>query len=74
MVRAVVPNLERNVGVVHENIVSGSYADFENPENNIILGSGVALKLNIKLDDEVDLYMQFPSRSSSKLVQFNNTY
>ena len=74
MVRAVVPNLEKNVGVVHENIVSGSYADFENPENNIILGSGVALKLNIKLDDEVDLYMQFPSRSSSKLVQFKNTY
>tara|TARA_B100001778_G_scaffold108542_2_gene88855 strand:- start:530 stop:1648 length:1119 start_codon:yes stop_codon:yes gene_type:complete len=74
MVRAIEPELERNVGITHKNITSGSYAELEDSQDNIILGNGIALKLNVKLDDDVELFMQFPSRNGSKLVQFKNTY
>ena len=64
------PELERNVGITHKNITSGLYAELEDSRDNIILGNGIALKLNVKLDDDVELFMQFPSRNGSKLVQF----
>ena len=49
MVRAIEPELERNVGITHKNITSGSYAELEDSQDNIILGNEKELKLEAEL-------------------------
>jgi hypothetical protein len=34
--------LEKNVGYIHENIITGKYDDLSNVKQSIIIGSGVS--------------------------------
>ena len=40
----------------------------------IILGSGVASKLNVDIDDEIEVYTQFKHSSYKKMIQFKQKY
>ena len=72
--RAINPSYEKNVGETHNNIISGDYSDLENIDNSIIIGSGVANKLNVLVGDDIDLYTQFNHPSNSKMIQFKGKY
>ena len=54
--RAIEPNLEKNVGETHNNIISGDYDDLVRINNSIIIGSGVANKLRVNVGDDVNDY------------------
>ena len=53
--RAIEPNLEKNVGETHNNIISGDYDDLARINNSIIIGSGVANKLRVNVGDDVNV-------------------
>ncbi len=72
--RAIDPHLEKNVGQTHNNIVSGKYNDLLSDNNSIIIGSGVASKLNVNVGDNIHLYTQFSHPTSSKMIQFKERY
>ena len=72
--RAIDPSLEKDVGVIHDNIIFGNYSDLNSKENNILLGSGVASKLNINIGDSIEIYTHFKSSNSTKLFPFKQKY
>ena len=72
--RAIDPDLEKSVGHTHNNIVSGNYDDLSAIDNSIIIGSGIASKLNVNIGDYIDLYTQFNHPTSSKMIQFKEKY
>jgi len=72
--RAIDPSLEKDVGVTHNNIIFGNYSDLNNKEDNILLGSGVASKLNVNTGDSVEIYAHFKSSNSTKLFPFKQKY
>ena len=43
-------------------------------EKSIILGNGIANKLNVTIDDEIELYTQIRHNSYSKVIQFKEKY
>ncbi len=73
-IRMVDPILEKNVGYTHDNITIGNYDDLLNSPKSIILGNGIANKLNVNIDDEIELYTQFRHDSYSKMIQFKEKY
>ena len=72
--RAIDPSLEKNVGMIHKNIIFGSYSDLNNEENNIVIGSGVASKLAVSIGDEIEIYTHFKSNNSTKLFPFKQRF
>ena len=72
--RAIDPDLEKSVGHIHNNIISGNYDDLLSVDNSIIIGSGIASKLNVNIGDHIDLYTQFNHPTSSKMIQFKEKY
>ena len=74
LVRAVNPLLEKNVGYIHENIIIGKYADLSDIKRSIIIGSGVANKLDVNIGDEINLFTQFKHNSSNKMIQYKENY
>jgi len=72
--RAVDPSLEKNVGIIHSNIIFGSYDDFGKNENTIIIGSGIAKKLLVNIGDTIDLLTHFPPSNGHKQFQLSETY
>lgn len=74
LVRAVNPLLEKNVGYIHENIIIGKYADLSDIKRSIIIGSGVANKLDVNIGDEINLFTQFKHHSSNKMIQYKENY
>ena len=73
-IRIVDPILEKNVGYTHDNIIVGNYDDLLNSPQSIIIGNGIANKLNVSIDDEIELYTQFRHDSYSKVIQFKEKY
>ena len=69
--RAVYPNLEKRVGVSEDDILVGSYDDLYNIENGIIIGSGIAAKLNLSLGDDINLHTSSPGTNNSEHIQQN---
>tara|TARA_B100000965_G_scaffold405408_1_gene439435 strand:+ start:1293 stop:2399 length:1107 start_codon:yes stop_codon:yes gene_type:complete len=69
--RAVYPNLEKRVGVSEDDILVGSYDDLYNIENGIIIGSGIAAKLNLSLGDDINLHTSLPGTNNSEHIQQN---
>ncbi len=69
--RAVYPNLEKRVGVSEDDILVGSYDDLYNIENGIIIGSGIAEKLNLSLGDDINLHTSLPGTNNSEHIQQN---
>ena len=74
LMRAVTPMLEKNVGYIHENIITGKYDDLSNIKQSIIIGSGVAYTLNVNVGDEINLFTQFKHSSTNKMIQFKENY
>ena len=74
LMRAVNPMLEKNVGYIHDNIITGKYDDLSNIKQSIIIGLGVANTLNINVGDEINLFTQFKHSSTNKMVQFKENY
>ena len=63
------------LGVTHNNIIFGNYSDLNSKkEDNILLGSGVASKLNVNIGDSIEIYTHFKSRNSTKLFPFKQKY
>jgi len=73
-IRIVDPILEKSVGYTHHNIILGNYDSLSDISNTIILGSGVASKLNVDIDDEIEVYTQFKHSSYKKMIQFKQKY
>ena len=73
-IRIVDPILEKTVGYTHNNIISGNYDNLSDISKTIILGSGVASKLNVDIDDEIEVYTQFKHSSYKKMIQFKQKY
>ena len=73
-IRIVDPVLEKSVGYTHNNIISGNYDNLSDISKTIILGSGVASKLNVDIDDEIEVYTQFKHSSYKKMIQFKQKY
>ena len=73
-IRMVDPILEKNVGYTHDNVTIGNYDDLLNSPKSIILGNGIANKLNVNINDEIELYTQFRHDSYSKMIQFKEKY
>ena len=74
LMRAVNPTLEKNVGYIHENIITGKYDDLSNVKQSIIIGSGVSNKLDVNIGDEINLFTQFKHSSTNKMIQFKENY
>jgi len=55
LVRGVLPDYERNVSVVPENMYQGEFDALQAGKYNVILGEGLAYKLNAKVGDKVTL-------------------
>ena len=72
--RAINPELERTVGVIHNNIIDGEYNDLNVLENGILIGSGIATKLDISVNDKVELYMQLKTDNTYKSFQYMAKY
>ena len=72
--RAIEPNLEKNVGETHNNIISGDYDDLARINNSIIIGSGVANKLRVNVGDDLNVYTQFNHPNNTKMIQFREKY
>ena len=72
--RAIDPKLEQSVGIVDESIIFGNFNNLNVSKNNIVLGSGVANKLLVRIGDEVEILTQFASSKSKKPFQFKNKY
>ena len=68
MIRAVDPQLESNVNIIDDNIISGSYSDLSN-ERSIVLGSGIARGLNVRVGDAINVVM----KSNLNTEQLKNT-
>ena len=74
LMRAVNPMLEKNVGYIHENIITGKYDDLSNVKQSIIIGSGVSNTLDVNIGDEINLFTQFKHSSTNKMIQFKENY
>ena len=72
--RAVDPLLEKDTGIIHNNIIFGNYDDFGKNENTIIIGSGIAKKLLANVGDTLNLLTYFPSKNKQKQFQFSESY
>ncbi len=72
--RAVDPLLEKDTGIIHNNIIFGDYNDFNKDENTIIIGSGIAKKLLVNIGDTVNLLTYFPSKDNRKQFQLSKNY
>ncbi len=55
IIRGILPHEEKNVAIVAEKMIEGDLNDLKSTEFNIILGSELARKLNLKIGDKVTL-------------------
>ena len=55
IIRGILPHEEKNVAIVAEKMIKGDLNDLKSTEFNIILGSELARKLNLKIGDKVTL-------------------
>ena len=53
--RAIKPELERNVSDIDNNMILGNFDDIKKFNNSIIIGSGEAQKLLVSIGDELEL-------------------
>ena len=67
-VRGVEPSLEAKVSAITSFIDSGSWADLAKP-NTVVIGSGVAEKLEVKVGDKMQLLLPKPSTLEEKSNQ-----
>ena len=72
IVRAVNPQLESNVNIIDDNIISGFYSDLTY-ERSIILGNGVARSLNVMVGDLVNVVMK-SNLEKDKFKNAENNY
>ncbi|MBT3549350.1 MAG: FtsX-like permease family protein [Gammaproteobacteria bacterium] len=72
--RAVNPMLEKDVGMIHKNMIFGSYTQLNDDKNNILIGSGIASKLAVNVGDVIEVYAYFKSNNSTKLFPFKENY
>ena len=68
MIRAVDPQLESNVNIIDDNIISGLYSDLS-VGKSIILGNGIARSLNVRVGDVINVVM----KSNLNKEQLKNT-
>ena len=68
MIRAVDPQLESNVNIIDDNIISGSYSDLSTGRS-IVLGNGIARSLNVRVGDVINVVM----KSNLNKEQLKNT-
>ena len=69
-VRAVNPLLEQQVSSIHQYISAGEWEGLLRLKSGIVLGSGVAKKLSVKLGDKLQLLLPSPSDNGD----FKNTF
>ena len=55
IIRGILPHEEKNVAIVAEKMIEGDLNDLKSTEFNIVLGSELARKLNLKIGDKVTL-------------------
>ena len=72
MIRAVDPQLESNVNIIDDNIISGIYSDLSN-KRSIILGNGIARNLNVRVGDVINVVMK-SNLSKEQLQNSKNNY
>ena len=72
MIRAVNPQLESNVNIIDDNIISGSYNDLSK-RKSIVLGNGIARNLNVRVGDYVRVVMKF-NLNEGKLKETEDNY
>ena len=72
--RAIEPELERNVSDIDNNMILGNFDDINKFNNSIIIGSGVAQKLLISIGDEVELLTQIRIKDSQELYLYKTKY
>ena len=72
VVRAVNPQLESNVNIIDDNIISGFYSDLSK-ERSIILGNGIARGLNVMVGDIVNVVMK-SNLENDQLKNDKNNY
>ena len=72
MIRAVDPELESNVNIIDDNIISGIYSDLSK-KGSIILGNGIARNLNVRVGDVINVVMK-SNLSKEQLQNSKNNY
>ena len=72
--RAIEPELERNVSDIDNNMILGNFDDINKFNNSIIIGSGVAQKLLISIGDEVELLTQIRIKDNQELYPYKIKY
>ena len=72
MIRAVDPQLESNVNIIDDNIISGIYSDLSK-RRSIILGNGIARILNVRVGDVINVVMK-SNLSKEQLQNSKNNY
>ena len=55
LVQGILPDEERNVGVVHDYMLEGSLSILQKGEYNIVLGEGLAAAVNASIGDKITL-------------------
>ena len=72
MIRAVDPQLESNVNIIDDNIISGIYSDLSK-RRSIILGNGIARILNVRVGDVINVVMK-SNLNKEQLQNSKNNY
>ena len=72
MIRAVDPQLESNVNIIDDNIISGLYSDLS-VGKSIILGNGIARGLNVRVGDIINVVMK-SNLSKEQLKRTDDNY
>ncbi len=72
--RAIKPELERNVSDIDNNMILGNFDDIKKFNNSIIIGSGVAQKLLVSIGDELELLTQIRIKDSQELYPYKIKY
>ena len=72
--RAVMPNSEKDVSIVDNNIILGNFNDLSIAESNIIIGQGIAANLSVGIYDNIELLTQLNFGPDNKYYQFRKNY
>jgi len=71
-VRAVDPKLEQQVSSIEQYVSTGKWQDLSEQKSSIVLGNGVANKLNVKLGDKLQLLLPAPTQKNNFSDSFSS--